>query len=368
MNGKEGFSGMPTGLRLEKRGEVPLYINFLIPVFCIVLALIVCAGFIRILGFEPGAVYLRMLRGGFGSLPSFFETVIKAIPLMLCGLAVAVAYKMLLMNIGAEGQFCVGALAATGVALFWSQSLPGWSVIWVMLLASFLAGALWAVLAVLPRAYLGVSEIIVTLMFNYIAILLLDFFVYGPWKDPGGANMPLSAPFAPEALLFKFPGTNINGGLLMALVIAVILYVVFRKTTWGFQLSVIGESCKSAGYAGMNISRNMLITMVISGGISGLAGLTEVAGVVGRLQPGISAGYGYTAIIIAYISRFNPLIILLVSLLFGGMSTGGYGLQILGLPSQIVNMLQGAILLFVLGGEILTRYKVRLVRPEREVQ
>ncbi len=350
-------------IAFRKRESINWASKLSIPIVSVILALVFCAIFIAIMGFNPIQAYQKMLIGGFGNFKKIGDTIVKAIPLMLCGLSVAVAFKMLLMNIGAEGQFAMGALATVGVGLY-CNFIPQNLLLPAMILAGFVAGGIWAIIAVLPKAYLGVSEIIITLMFNYIALLLMDFFIYGPWNDPNGNNMPFTAKIPEVAMLPDIAGTNIHYGIVLAIAAAIIFYILFNKTTWGFQLSVIGESAKSANYAGMSIRRNILIAMLISGGLSGLAGVVEVAGVVSKLQPGMTNNYGYTAIIIAYLSKFNPLVIIIVSILFGGLQIGGFAVQIMGVPVQLVTMMQGAILFFVLGGEIFTRYKLIVIRKE----
>lgn len=350
-----------SSLRVEKRLIVHPATYFLIPIVSIFLALLLGGIFIALMGYNTLEMYALMFEGSFGSAYGFSETIVKAIPLMLAGLGVALAFKMLLWNIGAEGQIYMGAFAASWIALFW-PNIPPALVLPCMVIAGFLGGALWGLLPAIPKAFLGVNETITTLMLNYVAILWVDYLVYGPWKDPEGFNFPLSAMFPDYAMLPAIPGTRIHTGLIMALIAAVVLFVAIKHTTWGYQISVVGESQKAARYAGINIKKNILLVMFLSGGMAGLAGMAEVAGIIGRLQHTISTGYGYTAIIIAYLSKLNPVAIIMVSILFGGLLTGGYAIQVLGLPAQVVTMLQGAILFFVLGGEIFTRYRIKIVK------
>ncbi len=354
---------MISPIRLEKRGYLPTYLHILLPLLSVVFGLLFCAIILQLMGYNVWIIYGEMLKGSFGSKFGINDTILKSIPLMLSALGVSIAFKMLIWNIGAEGQFCMGAFAATGVALFWTWIPPGF-VLPAMLLAGFVGGAIWAALAILPTAFFKVNETIVTLLMNYIAIHWLDYFIYGPWKDPNGFNFPITAMFPNHALLPYIPGTSIHIGLIIAFVAAIILYFIFDKTTWGYQIAVIGENRKAAAYGGLNIIKNIILVMVVSGGLVGIAGMVEVSGVAGRLQPGISGGYGYTAISIAYLSKFNPLAVIVVSFLFGGLLVGGFSLQAIGLPAQIVTMMQGAILFSVLGFELLTRYKIRRARKE----
>jgi simple sugar transport system permease protein len=282
---------------------------------------------------------------------------------MLTGVGIALAARMLLWNIGGDGQIYMGAIAASGVALFIPR-LPAIVMIPTMMAAGFAGGALWMAVPALLRAFMGVNEIITTLMLNYIAISWNDYLVFGPWKDPRGFNEPTSAQFPSTAMLSTLWGSRVHIGIFFGLAAAVILYLVLKRTRWGYEVRVTGESQKAARYAGMNIKRNILLVMLISGGLAGLAGMAEVAGVLGRLQQGISPGYGYTAILVAVMAKLDPLAIVVVSLLFGGLLVGGYAVQTIGVPNAIVSTLQGAIIFFVLAGEFLARYRLNYERRD----
>lgn len=348
-------------LRLEKRLEKSPFTNITVPFFSILFAFLVGAVFLTLGGYDPIKVYTMIFDGAFGSSYGISETLVKAIPLMLCSLGVAVAFKMKLWNIGAEGQFYVGAMFASYIALFYSD-LPAYIMLPLMFIAGALGGALWAMLSAIPRALWKVNETITTLMLNYVAILWVDYLVYGPWKDPKGFNFPLTAPFTEAAILPSIPDTRVHTGLFIALVTAVIIYVIFNFTRWGFEIRVIGESPEAATYAGMNSKKNIIAVLALSGALAGIAGMTEVSGVIQRLQHGISPGYGYTAIIIAWLSKLHPAVIIVVSILFGALLVGGYSIQTLGISSSIVYMLQGAILFFILGGEIFNTHTLRFRR------
>ena len=352
-------------LRFEKRDAPAWYIRVLNPVICILLAFVCCGIIVAAQGFEPLAVYSRLLKNAFGSSFSLLESILQAIPLIFCGLGVSIAFRMSLNNIGAEGQYAMGAFAATGVALF-CPGLPDWLVLPCMILAGFAAGAFWGMLSVIPKVTLGVSETIVTLMCNYIALLFVNYWCYGPWRDRTGNNMPYS-PIIPEAARFQtFGNTRLHAGLLLATVMTVLVFLFYRYTTRGYQMRVIGNNPIAARYAGLKVKGNILLAMALSGGLAGLAGVTQIGGVVFRLEPDLPNGAGYTAIVIAYLSGFNPFVILLVSILFGGLTQGGFSLQIMGISSKIVTMIQGAILLFVLGGEIFIRNRLVIVKQAEE--
>jgi len=351
--------------KLEKRLAPSPVMVFIIPVISVLLALLLGGVFLVLTGEEPLTIYKLMFEDSLGSKYGLTETMVKAIPLMLTSLGVSLAFKMKLWNIGAEGQFYMGAMAATWLPLTY-PSLPVYFMLPGMIMLGMIAGGLWALLTAIPRAIWKVNEIITTLMLNYVAILWVDFLVYGPWRDPEGSNFPITATFSEAARLPGLGDSRIHTGLFFALALAVILAVVFKYSRWGYSINVIGSSERAARYAGMSIKRNILLVMFLSGAISGLAGMTEVSGIIGKLQHGISPGYGYTAIIIAWLSKLNPVAILIVSVLFGALQVGGYAVQVEGVPAAVATMLQGSILFFVLGGEIFKNYRVKLFRQKGE--
>jgi simple sugar transport system permease protein len=340
--------------------------TILVPLGSALLALVFGAVFFTITGQDALQVYATMFHGVFGSRYGITETIVKTIPLALSGLGLALAFRMQLWNIGGEGQIYLGAWGATWVALTFADA-PAWFVLPAMALAAMVMGGFLAALAAIPRALWKTNEIITTLMLNYVAILWVDYFVYGPWRDPAGFNFPLTAPFSAAARLPALTG-RIHAGLLIVLVLGIILYFVLYRTRWGFEVRVIGESEGAARYAGMNITRNIILVMLVSGAICGLTGMVEMAGVAHRLQPGFSPGYGFTAIIVAWLARLNPLAIVPVAFLFGGLQVGGYAVQVMGIPSAIVSMLLGSLLFFVLAGEALLRYRIRRITEESETR
>lgn len=344
-------------IRFEKRSTTAQSVLFLVPLLSIIVGLCFVGLFISATGKNPLYIYGLMFEGAFGSAYGLSETVVKSIPLMLTGLAVALAFRMQLWNIGAEGQLYMGAFGATWLAL----NFPDWPAYLLlpgMVIMSFITGGMWGLLPAIPRAIFKVNETITTLLLNYVGILWVDYLVYGPWRDPKGFNFPMTAPFSENAILPDFGYGRIHGGLILAILAAVVLYIVLKYTKWGFEIRVSGESSIAARYAGMNYIRNILLVMFVSGGIAGIAGMTEVSAITQRLQHGISPGYGYSAIIIAWLARLNPWAVVVVSFLFGGLLVGGYSIQTSGFPAATVAMLQGAILFFVVGGEIFVGYRL----------
>ena len=354
-------------IHFEKREKLSIVWRILIPVICVLLAFIVSGLLMLMLGYNAFAAFDRLLYGGFGNMRNLSESILQAVPLMFCGLAVSVAFKMSLNNIGAEGQFMMGAFAATGVALF-AKWIPEPLVLPIVIIAGFVGGGLWAVIAVAPRAKWGVNETIITLMFNYVALLFVDYFVYGPWRDTTllSTNLPYSEKLPAHARMATLGGTRITYAVFIAILATILIWIFFDKTVRGYQVRVIGANIKSATYAGMSISRNIYIVMLISGGLAGLGGMASVTGTVGSLQPNLASGAGYTAIVISYLSKFNPFIVLVVSVLFGGLTQGGYNIQLIGIPVHIVTTMQGLILLFVLGGEIFVRNRLVLTRTRSD--
>ncbi len=357
--------------RLEPRLNTPGWVPWVTSIASIVLALFVGAIIIAGQGANPFAAYAAMFEGAFGSGYGFSETLVKAIPLMLAGLGVAIAFRMQLWNIGAEGQIWMGAWAAAGIGLFLftATNIPSWIAILLMMLGSMIAGGLWGAIPGALKAYLNVNEILTSLMLTPVAIFWVLYFVDILWRDPEGMGFPNTAqletsiwlPKLGSLLFFLPPGHRVHGGLIFGLLAAVALWFALSRMRWGYEIRVIGENQHAAGYAGMPIARNIVLVMFISGALAGLAGMSEVAGVAHRLQRGLSPGYGFTAIIIAWLGKLNPFAIILVSILFGGLLVAGEQIQmVMGLPNAISGILQGLILFFVLAGDVLSKYRIRL--------
>ncbi|HEU0164630.1 MAG TPA: ABC transporter permease, partial [Thermomicrobiales bacterium] len=271
-------------------------------------------------------------------------------------------------NIGAEGQFYFGAIFATWAAIYGFKDSGPWVVIPAMAIAGMIGGALWAAISGILRGYLGVNETITTLMLNYVAILFSDYLVHGPWRDPQGYGFPGTETFSDASYLPTWGTTRVHLGLAFGLAAAVVVYVVLRRTRWGYEIGVTGASERVARYAGMRTARNIVLVLMLSGALAGLAGMGEVAGINHSLQSDLSPGYGYTAIIVAWLGRLHPLGIVVVSFLLAGLLVGGDQLQTsMGLPSAIAPMMQGMILFCLLGGDFLARYRVVRVQPKEAV-
>jgi simple sugar transport system permease protein len=355
------------GVRLDRRLERSRKLEYLVPVVSVLLALFVAAFLLLATGRNPLQAYGQMFTEAFGSAYGFSEVLVKATPLILCGLGVMLAFKMLFWNIGAEGQLHMGAWGATAVVMTgWEGS--AWLMIPAMMIAAMLAGAAWALIPAFLKVRLKCNEIITTLLMNYVAILWVAHFIYGPWKDPVSFGFPMTKQFPVGAQLLRFGDSRVHLGFVLALLTAVILYFLQEKSRWGFEVAVTGGNPNAAEYAGMSSGRNIILVMLLSGGLAGLAGMAEVSGIQLKLLKDISphaAPYGYTAIIIAWLARRNPWGVVLVSILMGGLYVGGETVQItMKLPVNIVLIIQALILFFVLGGDILSRYRLVFDRKE----
>jgi ABC-type uncharacterized transport system permease subunit len=351
--------GLLRSYRIERTPNPSRGVSALVPVVSLLLALLFGGTLLALAGENPLTVYQAMITGALGDWNGVAETLVKTTPLLLAGLGVAVAFRMQLWNIGAEGQLYLGAIFATGVALFVLPSAPGWVLVPAMIAGGLLGGALWGLIPGALRAFFGASEIITSLMLNYVAILFSEYLVHGPWRDPQAFGFPGTPPLPDAGWLPQWGTTRVHLGLLFGLVAAMLLWVMLRRTRLGYEIGVMGENPRAALYAGMPTRRTILLVMALSGALAGLAGMSEVAGIGHQLQRNLSPGYGYAAIIVAWLARLHPFGAILVAFLLAALTVGGDRLQMsLGLPAAIAPMLQGTILFFLLGGDVLTRYRL----------
>ena len=353
---------------IERRLEKARWAFVVVPIVSFILALGFGALLLVAFGIDPIQAYRVMVRGSLGDQYAITETLVKAIPLILTGLAVAIAFRMLFWNIGAEGQLAMGGIGAAFVALFLSDSIPDPLTLPLMVLMGMAAGAIWAVIPALLKAYMEVNEILTTLMMNYIAILLVEYLYLGPWRDPEGFGFPGSAPFPQEALLPRL-WERVHVGIIFAVIATVIIWLIMSRSQWGYEIRLIGENPRAAEYAGIDAKRNMVLVMLLSGALAGLAGMAEVSGIARRLYQGLTVGYGYTAIIVAWLASLNPWGVLFVGGFMGALTVGGDQLQVaMGIPAAVSDVLQGAILFFVLGGWVFINYRIRIIRSSDQKQ
>ncbi len=354
-------------IRLEPRTTVSRWLSPALTVGAIVVALVISGAIIAIVGGDPIASYLHILNASFGSVGVLSDTLVKATPLILTGLACALAFRMRLWNIGAEGQFLLGAWGASAVVLFplVPAGTPGIVLIPLMMLAGMIAGGLWGLIPGVLKAVLGVNEIIVTLMLNYIALFWIQFWVFGSWSESGFQQ---TKAFPKEAWLPRladlagsvpaFGGLTVHLGFIFGLVAAAIMWLFLERSRYGYEIRLIGDSPRAARYAGIDIGKRVIVVFAISGALAGLAGMSEVNGAVHRLQDHISPGYGFTAVIIAYLAKFRPGRVVVASILFGALILAGREIQ----PSGVPAMIQGIILFTLIVADVLLRYRVRIER------
>ena len=356
---------IPWRLVIEPRlQEVPRWMPPLVSLGAIVAALIVGGIILAVVGGNPFQIYAHIARASFGNLGVFSDTLVKATPLILIGLACSLAFRMRLWNIGAEGQFLIGAFGASAVVLaVLPEETPGYLMLPAMMAAGFVAGALWGMIPGLLKAKLNVNEIITSLMLNYIALSWNRFFIFGVWSEggfemskvfPKTAWLPRLADYARQVPIFR--GLTTHLGLVISLLAAVAVWFILTRSQWGYEIRLIGDNPNAARYAGIPVTRNVVLVMMLSGGLAGLAGMLEIAGVVHRFQGAISPGYGFTGIIVAWLAKLNPWAVILVSLLFGSLLLAGREIQ----PSGIPKLLQGILLFLLIASEVFLRYRMRI--------
>ncbi len=308
----------------------------------------VCSILLLVIHANPVSVYLKLLFGTFNSSYWVSELILKSTPLIVCSLAVSIALKVGFWNIGVEGQFCMGAWASGGIALYYGY-LPSYSLLPLMVLAGIACGCLWIAIPAILKISLKVNEIITTLLMNYIAALWLNHFVYGSWK--GKTGFPYTETFGDSASLPNLFEQRAHIGIFFALIIAIVILFILSRTRFGYKIRVVGENIKAARYGGINTGLIILSVAVISGGIAGFAGMSDVAGIHHRLHPNILLGYGYTGIIIAWLSKNNPLKIVFISIFFAILAVGGDMIQVDQVPNAIVKILQSLIFFSMLAAD-----------------
>ncbi|MFV8816312.1 ABC transporter permease [Haliea sp. E17] len=349
-------------MRIERRAAPATHMQYLSPLVALLATLVTGALIFALLGQQPGAVMYAFFIAPVRDLYGISELLLKATPLLLCAVGLSLCFRARVWNIGAEGQFILGTLGGGVIALACNDAGAGFA--WATLaavLAGMAAGTCWAGIVALLRDRFGCSEILTSIMLNYIALQLLLWSVQGPLKDPNGFNFPESALLVEELLLPTLhPDYRVHVGLLLALAAAVGLWLLVQRSLLGFQIRVLGESARAADYAGFSARLTLWFVLAACGALAGIAGAFEVLGPVGQVTPHLSAGYGFSAIIVVFLGRNNPLGIVLAGLLFALTFIGGENLQIeFGLPRSITQMFQGMLLFYLLAADFLINYQIR---------
>jgi general nucleoside transport system permease protein len=365
-------------IRLERRLRQPWWLSLVVPIGSLVVAFAIMAVVLAVSGHSPGSTFQSMIEAGFTGNGALSATLISATPILFTGLAAAAAFRMNLFNIGAEGQLYLGAIGASWIALQLGDhgvtSTPLFVV--AMCLAAALLGALWALIPGILRAFANTNEIITSLMLNYVAGYLLTYLIFDStsyWRDvstlsarsfPQGKPMPTAASWPTFGSSVVVPL-----GFAIGLLVAVGLWVLYSRTRFGFEVSVIADSPRAARYAGMRTRRKILAVMAVSGAIAGIGGASQIGDfshvLDGSPQGLQAAAFGYTGIVVAALARYNPIAVCVVAVLIGGLQNAGFTLQGVDFPSGLVGVMQGIILFCALGGEVLIRYRVRLMRRGR---
>ncbi len=348
-------------LRLEPRAAPSPWLRYGSPLLALGLTLVIGIALFAALGRDPWVALYTFFVKPVDSLYGVSELAIKAAPLLLCAIGLTVGFRGNVWNIGAEGQLTMGAIFGGGLALaFYGEEGP-W-LLPLMVIAGALGGMAWGAIPALLKTRFNANEILTSLMLTYVAIQVLGYLVYGPWRDPEGYNFPESRLFGDDALLpILLEGTRLHLGFVLAVLAAVLGWILLSRTFTGFQIKVVGQAPAAADYAGYSRKRVIWMSFLISGGLAGIAGLGEVAGPIGQLNPTLSPGYGFAAIICAFLGRLHPFGVLLASLLMALMYLGGESLQMnLNLPLAITGVFQGMLLFFVLASDVFIRYRVRL--------
>ncbi|WP_175001251.1 ABC transporter permease [Duganella vulcania] len=346
--------------RLEQRPEPSRSMMLASPLIAAAAMLLTGSALFFFLGQEPlHAFYVYFIKP-WTTLYGVGELLLKATPLILCGVGLAIGFRANVANIGADGQLTVGAIAAGAVALYFDE-VQAWWVLPLMLVAGALGGMLWAAIPALLRTRFNTSEILVSLMLVYVSYHLLSYLVHGPMRDPAGFNFPQSKMFSDSATLpLLVEGLRVNAAFILSLLAAAAAWFFCKHTFAGYRMQVSGMAPAAALYAGFSEPRNVWLAFMVSGALSGIAGVGEVAGPLGQMQPSVSAGYGFAAIIVAYVGRLHPLGVVLSALLMSLLYIGGETAQIeLQVPSAITGMFQGLLLFYLLAADLFIHYRFK---------
>lgn len=347
-------------MRLEPRRSSSLLLKGLVPVGSALAALCCCSILILWAGASPLQAFSLFIKGAVGSKFALSETLTRTIPLIFTGLAAAVAFRAKLWNIGGEGQLYAGACIATllGTGMI---DLPGWLMIPALFAAGALAGGLLLLGPTLLKTWLAVDEVVTTLLLNFIVLLFVNWLVFGPWKDPMAMGWPQAAPVLDSALLPPLMAkTRLHWGLVIAVALAVGVWLVMRYTSWGYEIRAVGNNPQASRFAGIPVNRVIIRTALISGGIAGCAGVSELCGLKGYLTLDLSPGFGYSGIVVAMLAALHPIGVLLSALFIAMLSIGADSMsRSLNISNYIADVATSVSLLAVLVSMLLTRYKIR---------
>jgi len=348
--------------RLEKRPQSSQLMLYLAPVLAVLLTMVVGAILFSSLGYDGIGAVLEIFTKPLTNPLKWQDLGVKAAPLIIISVGLAICYRANVWNIGAEGQYVAGALGGTAVALLTMKMQGPW-ILPAMIICGILAGMALAAIPAWLKTQLNVNEILTTLMLNYAVVQLLYFLLRTSWKDPMGFSFPKTPLFtASQSLPYLWPGTIMHWGVPIAIVVALVAWFIMSRSVFGFQVRVVGSAPNAARYGGFSAKKTVWLALLVSGGLAGLAGVLEAAGPFRQLVPAFPTGYGFTAIIVAFLGRLNPLGCVIAGLVLAISYVGGEVAQTtLGLPSAATGIFQGMLLFFLLAGDVFVRYRLRSV-------
>ena len=349
-------------IKLEKRAEPSRVMLFATPIVAVILTMIIGAALFDALGYDGQRTVKEIFFTPVLASYKWLDVAARAAPLIIIALGLSLGNQAKVWNIGAEGQYIVGALCGAIVAYF-TQSATGSWVIIPMMLAGIAGGAAWAAIPALLKTKFNVNEVLTSLMLVYVALQVLSYIVTGPLKDPHGQNFPQTAPFTDAQLLPRAIGNIIPPGLLVAFILMLGFWLLVSRSVYGFEVRVVGAAPSAARYAGFDASSTVWSTMLISGGMAGLAGILEATSQLGQLNLGFPSGYGFTAIIVSFLGRLHPVGVFIAGIVLAITYVGGQVAQtVVHVPSASGGVFQALMLFLILAADILVRYRVRLVR------
>ena len=351
-------------LRLEKRSQPSQVLRVVTPIAAVLLTMVLGAIVFTLLGYDGVGAVREIFISPLVNSYKWQDLAVKAAPLIIIAVGLAISYRANVWNIGAEGQYIIGAVVGTGVGLA-TNSMTGWWIMPLMMLAGAAGGAAYAGVPALLRVRFRVNEILTTLMLTYVSVYVLNYLVFGPWKSPTSMGQPQTVMFsADQSLPYVIPGTIVQLNAPIAIVVALVAWLLFSRFVFGFQIRVVGAAPHAARYGGFSADRTVWLALLISGGLAGFAGVLEAMGPFGRLVPQFPTNYGFTAIIVAFLGRLHPIGVILAGLIVALSFVGGEMAQIsIKLPFAAVGIFQAMMLFLLLASDLLVRYRLRVVRP-----
>ena len=348
-------------IRLEKRAAPSKRMLYLTPLFAVIMTMVLGAIIFSAIGYDGVGAVREIFVTPLANPLKWQDLGVKAAPLIIIAVGLSIGYKANVWNIGAEGQYVVGALAGTGVAIA-TWGMQGWWILPLMILAGVLGGMAYAAVPAFLKTRLKVNEILSSLMMTYVAIQLLFYLVRGPWKDPMGFGFPQTRLFtSDQSLPYVIQGTVVHLGVPIAIVVALVFALIMARTVFGFQIKVVGAAPQAARYGGFSSNQTIWLALLISGGLAGLAGILEAAGPFQQMVPSFPTNYGFTAIVVAFLGRLSPIGVIFAGIVLAITYVGGEVAQTtIGLPNAATGIFQAMMLFFLLASDVLVRYRVRV--------